>query len=44
MHKVGTFVVKKRGFGEYPFPPGEKRPFELLRELEKQKTEKPQSQ
>lgn len=35
--KVGTFVVKKRGLGEYPLPPGEKPPFETLRETEKRK-------
>lgn len=37
---IGTFVVKKKGFGEYPFPPDEKHPSELLREGEK-RTGKP---
>lgn len=40
--KVGTFVVKKRGLGEYPLPPGEKPPFETLREIEKQKAQRQQ--
>lgn len=35
--KVGTYVVKKRGLGEYPLPPGEKPPAEMLREIEKRK-------
>ena len=35
--KVGTFVVKERGFGKYPLPPGEKPPFETLRELKERK-------
>ena len=37
--KVGTYVVKKRGFGKYPLPPGEKPPFEMLREIEKRKAQ-----
>ena len=37
---VGTFVVKKQGFGEYPRPPGEKTPSELLAEAERIKAQK----
>lgn len=36
--KVGTFVVKQKGFGKYPLPPGQKSPFQTLREIkERQK-------
>jgi hypothetical protein len=38
--RVGTFVVKNRGFGEYPRHPGEKTPTELLREAERIKAQK----
>jgi hypothetical protein len=37
--KVGTYVVKKRGLKEYPLPPGEKPPFETLREIENRKVQ-----
>lgn len=40
--KVGTYVVKKRGFKEYPLPPGEKPPFETLREIQRQKSQEQQ--
>ena len=32
---VGTFVVKRKGFGNYPLSPGEKTPAELRREVER---------
>jgi hypothetical protein len=35
--QVGTFVVKKRGFSEYPRRPGERTPGELMRDLERDK-------
>src|SRR5215510_10309726 len=38
--RVGTFVVKKHGFGEYPRQPGEKTPSELLAEAERIKAQK----
>jgi len=38
--RVGTFVVKKQGFGEYPRQPGEKTPSELLAEGERIKAQK----
>jgi hypothetical protein len=37
---VGTFVIKKKGFGEYPRQPGEKTPRELFQQMEKIKAEK----
>jgi hypothetical protein len=40
---VGTFVVKKKGFGEYPLQPGEKTVRELRQELERIKAEKAKS-
>ena len=39
--RIGTFVVKKRGFAEYPRQSGEKTPTELLREEERIKAHKP---
>jgi hypothetical protein len=36
----GTFVVKKRGFGEMPLRPGQKTPGELIREHEERKAAK----
>lgn len=43
--KVGTFVVKKKGFGEYPRQPGEKTIHELFDEMERIKAaKKPQAQ
>lgn len=38
--RVGTFVVKKKGFGEYPLQPGEKTVHELFQEMERIKAEK----
>jgi hypothetical protein len=40
---VGTFVVKKKGFGEYPLQPGEKTVRELLQNLERIKAQKAKS-
>ena len=37
---VGTFVVKKKGFGNYPLAPGEKTPSELRQEIERIKSER----
>ena len=36
----GTFVVKKRGFGEMPLRPGQKTPGELIRDHEGRKAAK----
>ena len=33
--RVGTFVVKQKGFGRYPLPPGEESPFKTLEEIKK---------
>lgn len=38
----GTFVEKRRGFGKYPLAPGEKRPSEMLKEIEQRKNQKGQ--
>jgi hypothetical protein len=35
--QIGTYVVKKRGFGEWPLSPGQKDPREILREHENKK-------
>lgn len=35
--RVGTFVVKQKGFGKYPLPPGEESPFKTIEQIKERK-------
>jgi hypothetical protein len=36
----GTFVIKKRGFGQIPLRPGQRDPRDMLRQYQKEQAER----